>query len=107
VLCGVCATAYAEETLKTETPGTMKIFLDVHRNVPKDLTPAQTAADHQKDIDAAKKLNSKAKFTQYWYDKQAGTLSCECAAPTVEDCEAVHKEAGHPPDEIHEVVRGN
>jgi hypothetical protein len=106
VLCSVCAAALAEDAVTTEKPAAMKTFLDLHRNVPKDLTPAQTAADHQKDIDAAKRLNSKAKFTRFWYDKQAGTISCECLAPTAADCQAVHQAAGHPPDEIHEVARG-
>jgi hypothetical protein len=84
--------------------GKTKTFIDVH-HLPKNLTDEQLAADHKKDLDAEKKHKG-VKYTRYWYEKDTGTLMCECQSPSKEECEAVHKEAhdGHAADEIHEMV---
>ena len=98
--------ASAEESKKAKPE--MKTFLDSHKGMPKGLPPEATAAEHKKDVEIAKKQFPHVHFTQYWYDSTSGSLTCECQAPSADDCVAVHKAAhdGHGPDEIHEVVRG-
>jgi Protein of unknown function (DUF4242) len=83
----------------------IKTFVDIHRNVPKNMTDAQLAADHKKDLDVEKK-HKNVHYTHAFYDKDQGVIMCTCKAPTKEECDAVHKEAhdGHGADEIFEVT---
>jgi hypothetical protein len=83
----------------------IKTFVDIHRNVPKNMTDAQLAADHKKDVEAEKK-HKNVHYTHAFYDKDQGVIMCTCKAPSKEDCDAVHKEAhdGRGADEIFEVT---
>jgi hypothetical protein len=45
-------------------------------------------------------------FTKYWVDEKTGKVFCLSDAPTKEAALAVHREAGHPTQEIYQVHEG-
>ncbi|HUR69423.1 MAG TPA: nickel-binding protein [Candidatus Thermoplasmatota archaeon] len=47
------------------------------------------------------------KFHSYWLDEKSGRVWCLSEAPNAEAAKAVHKEAGHPTDEIYMVHEGH
>jgi hypothetical protein len=63
------------------------------------------AAAHRKDL--AVQAKHHVRFLNYWFDADAGTVSCLVEAPTAADAVAAHKEAhGLLPDAIDEVIEG-
>lgn len=80
----------------------MPKFMDRHQ-MP-GVTKAMAAEAHQQDL----KLQGKhgVKFTRYWVDEKEGNVFCLIDAPNEQAALAVHKETGHPPGEIHEVIEG-
>ena len=82
----------------------MPRFMDVHHGM-QGVTPEQLAEAHQADLDHQDAHG--AKFLRYWYDAKEGTVFCLCEAPSKEAAAAVHREAGHPADEIYEVKEGH
>jgi len=100
------AVAFAGDTAKkpdAAKPATLKLFIDIHRGMPKNMTEAQLADGHLKDAEAEKKVPG-VHYTAGWYDKEKGVLMCQCEAARKEDCEKVHVLAhGKAADEIFEV----
>ncbi len=81
----------------------MPKFMDVH-NMPA-VTKAALAEAHAKDVAIQGKHG--VKFTSYWLDEKQGKVFCLSEAPSMEAARAVHKEAGHPTDEIYMVHEGH
>jgi len=81
----------------------MPKFMDVHQ-MP-GVTKAAVAEAHLKDL----KIQAKhgVKFTSYWLDEGQGKVFCLSEAPNRQAAMAVHKEAGHPTNEIYEVHEGH
>ena len=80
----------------------MPKFMDVHE-MP-GVTAAKVAEAHQKDVALQRKHG--VTFTKYWVDEKTGKVFCLSEAPTKEAALAVHKEAGHPTQEIYQVHEG-
>lgn len=85
-------------------PG-MKLFLDRHELGPGKVTAQQVAGAHEKDL--AVQAKHRARFLNYWFDEETGTVTCLVEAPSAEAAIASHKEAhGLVPDAIDEVIEG-
>ena len=79
----------------------MHLFMDTHRNM-RGITPEGIAAGHQRDLAVQDKHG--AKFIEYWYNKDEGTVFCLREGADAEACQATHREAhGAPADAIVEV----
>jgi hypothetical protein len=78
----------------------MPKFMDVH-TMP-GVTKAALAEAHKKDL--AIQAKHGVTFNSYWFDEKKGKVFCLCDAPNMEAAKAVHKEAGHPADEIYAVL---
>jgi hypothetical protein len=81
----------------------MPTFMDVHQ-MP-GATKAKVAEAHQKDV--AVQAKHGVKFKSYWVDEKNGKVFCLSEAPNKEAALAVHKEAGHPTQEIYQVHEGH
>ena len=81
----------------------MPKFMDVH--VMPGVTKDKVAAAHAKDVAIQGKHG--VKFQSYWVDEKSGKVFCLSEAPNAEAAMAVHKEAGHPTDEIYMVHEGH
>lgn len=81
----------------------MPKFMDVH-HMP-GVTRAMVAEAHKKDL--AIQGKHRVAFQSYWVDETKGKVFCLCEAPSREAALAVHKEAGHPPEDIYEVHEGH
>jgi len=82
-----------------------KLFMDIHHLGPGKVTAAAVAAAHQRDL--AVQAKHGARFLNYWFDADSGTVVCLCEAPSAEAALAVHKEAhGLMPESVEEVVEG-
>jgi hypothetical protein len=94
----------ADNTTWTPTPG-RKLFMDVHHLGAGKVTAKDVAAAHERDL--AVQAKHGARFLNYWFDAESGTVMCLCEAASAEDALAVHKEAhGLMPESIDEVVEG-
>ena len=83
----------------------MPLYMDVHKGVD-GLTEEAVAGAHAKDLEVQSRYE--AKFLNYWYNADAGTVFCLSEAPNAEAAEAVHREAhGLVADEIVEVAEGH
>ena len=83
----------------------MPLFIDVHHNVPKEVTPEALAALHQRDLSVEGKYG--VRYLKYWYDAATGKVFCLSDAPSLEAAMAVHREAhGAPADDYFEVIEG-
>ncbi|MHB1261711.1 MAG: DUF4242 domain-containing protein [Thermoplasmatota archaeon] len=82
----------------------MPLYMDVHSNVA-GLTAAMVAEAHQRDL--AHQGKHGVEFVKYWYDGKKGKIFCLSKAPNAEAAKAVHRDAGHPSDEIYQVSEGN
>ena len=81
----------------------MPRFMDVH-HLP-GITKEKLAEAHAKDL--ALQAKHGVKFHSYWLDEKSGKVWCLSEAPNMEAAKAVHKEAGHPTDEIYAVHEGH
>ncbi len=82
-----------------------RLFLDIHRLGPGNVTAEAVAEAHRKDlaVQAAHGVN----FVQYWVDEAEGIVMCLSEAPDAEAVRATHAEAhGLLPDRILEVTEG-
>lgn len=81
----------------------MPLYMDIHRDV--DVSPEEVEEAHRKDLETQSKYG--AKFGEYWFDEDEGTVFCLFEAPSREVGEKVHREAhGLVAEEIHEVTAG-
>jgi len=84
----------------------MPLFLDVHHQLQRGMTPAETDALHQRDLAVEGKYG--VRYLKYWYDPATGKAFCLSEAPSREAALAVHREAhGSEADEIFEVFEGS
>ncbi len=81
----------------------MPRFMDVHA-MP-GVKKADVEKAHAKDLALQNKHG--VKFLSYWVDEQKGKVFCLSEAPNAKAAQAVHKEAGHPTDEIYQVHEGH
>lgn len=94
----------ADNTNWMPTPG-KKLFMDVHNLGAGNVNAEAVAGAHQKDLEI--QGNHDAKYINYWFDKDSGTVMCLIEAPNAEAAVAGHKEAhGLIPDQIVEVSEG-
>jgi class 3 adenylate cyclase len=78
----------------------MPIFMDRHDL--KDVTAADIAAAHQKDLEIQDQYG--VRFMTYWFDQARGTTFCLVESPDKETAQCVHREAhGHIAGEVVEV----
>jgi hypothetical protein len=83
----------------------MPRFIDVHQTIGANLTEAELAAIHARDLAAQSAYG--VRFLKYWYDPATGRVFCLSEAPNKEAVLAVHREAhGETADEIFEVFEG-
>ncbi len=78
----------------------MPLFMDVHHGMD-GLDDAKAAAAHALDLEHQAKHG--VKFLRYWFDADRGEVFCLSDAPSSEAALAVHRDAGHPADDIFEV----
>ncbi len=81
----------------------MPLYMDIHRS-DGEIDVRQLAADHQKDLEAQGRHG--VKFLRYWFDADKRTIFCLSQAPRAEATLAVHRDTGHPTDEIYHVTEG-
>ncbi|MDA1278494.1 MAG: DUF4242 domain-containing protein [Chloroflexi bacterium] len=83
----------------------MPLFMDVHKNV-EGLTEQAVAGAHAKDLEVQAEYG--AKFLNYWYNAEDGTVFCLSEAPNSEAALAVHTNGhGLVADEIVQVTEGH
>jgi hypothetical protein len=68
----------ADNSSWTPTPG-RKLFMDVHHLGAGKATAKDVAAAHQRDL--AVQAKHGARFLNYWFDAETGTVMCLCEAP--------------------------
>ncbi len=75
-------------------------YMDVHKM--EGITAEDAAHAHRADL----KIQGKhgARFLRYWVNEEEGVVFCLSEAPTKQAALDTHEEAGHPPDEIFEVI---
>lgn len=78
----------------------MAYFMDVHKNM-KGLTKDQLREAHDQDI--ANEKGTGVHFLKAWGDPKSGHVFCLSEGPDVAAVKKVHKQSGHPADEIYEV----
>lgn len=82
----------------------MPLFMDVH-NIEGGVSASDVAGAHAKDLEVQAKYG--VSYLRYWVDQSAGKIFCLVEAGSVEDANAVHREAhGLVADEIYKVVEG-
>jgi len=82
-----------------------KLYLDVHRLDPKDVSVEGVAEAHAKDL--AVQASHAVRYERYWVDELDGTIYCLAQAHSADAAAEVHREAhGLVADEIHAVVPG-
>jgi len=85
--------------------GGERLFLDVHRLGPGNVTAEAVAAAHDKDL-AVQDAHG-VNFVQYWVDETEGVVLCLSEADDPEAVRETHREAhGLLPDRVLEVVQG-
>lgn len=83
-----------------------RLYLDVHRLGPGNVTLAAVAEAHEKDL--ATQDDFGVDFSRYWVDEEKGTIYCLSEAPSAESVSAAHEAAhGLVPDDVIEVVAGD
>jgi len=86
-------------------PGDLKLFMDVHRVGPGEVTAEEVARAHEKDLAVQGRYG--VHFINYWVDPDSGDIFCLSRAKTADDVLAVHREAhGLVSNEISEVIQG-
>lgn len=85
--------------------GKNKFYLDVHELGAGNVTAADVAKAHQKDLSVQGKYG--VNFINYWVDEKKGTVLCLSQAPDSGSVLKTHKEAhGLLPVKIEQVVQG-
>ena len=83
----------------------MPLFMDVHKGL-EGLTEEAVAGAHARDLEVQEKHG--AKFLNYWFNAEDGTVFCLSDAPSAEVAAAVHAEAhGLLAEEIVQVSEGH
>jgi hypothetical protein len=93
------------EGLQAEAAGDRKLFLDVHRLGPGEVTAEAVAEAHQLDLQVQDTYD--VNFLDYWVDEGEGVVWCLAEAPNAEALTQTHREAhGLVPDEVMAVTQG-
>jgi hypothetical protein len=79
----------------------MPEFIDMHRNA-KGITPEQLLKSHNADL--AIQDEEKVNFKHAWADPKSGVVFCLSEGPSADAVKRIHARAGHPTDEIYEVL---
>jgi hypothetical protein len=79
----------------------MATFMDVHTSMS-GVTSEALAAAHQADLDI--QGDEGVTFHQAWADPKTGHVFCLSEGPSAEAVQRIHKRAGHPAEEIHEIT---
>lgn len=83
-----------------------KLFLDIHKLGPGNVTTKAVAEAHEKDLATQGKYG--VNFVNYWVDEKLGIVMCLAESPDAQTMINAHKEAhGLIPDEVHKVEQGN
>jgi hypothetical protein len=83
----------------------MKLFMDVHENLPAGATAKDVAGAHQADLATQSRYD--VRYLRYWVDDRSGKAFCLVEAPDAEAAARVHREAhGLVADRIFEVTEG-
>jgi hypothetical protein len=87
------------------TKAPMHFYMDVHHLGAGNVTDADVANAHQKDLATQKKYG--VSFIKYWLDENSGDVYCLASAASSDDLRKTHAEAhGLLPNEIFEVKEG-
>lgn len=85
--------------------GGQRLFLDVHRLGPGEVTAAAVAEVHGADLEVQDRYD--VNFLDYWVDEAEGLIWCLAEAPDASSMNRTHEEAhGLVADEIMEVTQG-
>jgi Nickel responsive protein SCO4226-like len=85
--------------------GKQALYLDVHHVGAGNVTAADVAQAHAKDL--ATQASHGVRFINYWVDPQSGDIFCLSEAPNAEAVLATHRDAhGLVSDEIAQVTEG-
>jgi hypothetical protein len=83
----------------------MRLFMDVHENLPAGATVVDVAGAHARDLEVQAQYG--VRYLQYWVDEADGKAFCLVEAPNAAAAEAVHREAhGLVADRIVPVIEG-
>lgn len=83
----------------------MKLFMDVHQNLPEGATDDDVAGAHEEDLRIQDQFG--VRYLNYWVDAEAGKVFCLVEAPDAAAANECHKQAhGLVADEIYEVTQG-
>lgn len=93
----------ADGTAETAEP---KLYMDVHKLGPGNVTLEAVMEAHAKDLEIQDDFG--VDYQHYWVDEDEGVVYCLVSAPSAEAAEEVHRQAhGLVADEIHEVEAGH
>lgn len=85
--------------------GEERLYMDVHRLGPGNVTAEAVAGAHQKDLAVEGELD--VDYQRYWVDEAEGNVYCLVKAPSAEAADEVHRRAhGLHADEIVPVEPG-
>jgi hypothetical protein len=85
--------------------GQGRLFLDVHRLGPGQVTASAVAEAHEADLQTQDRYG--VNFLEYWVDEGEGVIWCLAEAPDADAMQETHREAhGLVADETMEVVQG-
>lgn len=85
--------------------GNGSLFLDIHDLGPGNVTAADVAEAHKKDLEKEKAYN--VNFINYWVDEKDGKVYCLSEAPNADAVIATHRDAhGLIPAEVLKVEQG-
>ena len=82
----------------------MPLYMDVH-SIEGGVSANDVADAHKRDLEEQGKHD--VNYVRYWVDEKQGKVFCLSEAPNQQAAMAVHKEAGHPTNEIYEVNEGH
>lgn len=83
----------------------MALFMDVHNNIPDDVTTKEVADAHRADLRTQERFG--VRYINHWLDESAGKIFCLVEAPDAEAATRCHQEAhGLVADEIYPVLQG-
>lgn len=83
----------------------MKLFMDVHHDLPEGATADDVAGAHEEDLKIQDRFG--VRYLNYWVDAEAGKVFCLVEAPDATAANQCHEQAhGLVADEIYEVTQG-
>ena len=80
----------------------MPRFMDIHSGM-KGITEDGLRREHQKDVEQQRSEQG-VHFLKAWAAPQQGKVFCLSEGPSKEAVQRVHTRAGHPAEEIYEVI---